>query len=75
MMMLLSSWFTLPDASTMIASSTAYSTDIFSSLSFVLGVAVGVPVAIIALKWLIGLIRRNVSRLFKGGRRGRRGRR
>lgn len=72
--MLLSSWFTVPDATTMIASSTLYSADIFSSLSFILGVAVGVPVAILALVWLIRLIRGSVSKLFRGRgrRRGRR---
>lgn len=69
-------WFTLPTASDMIASSTLYSADIFTSFTFIIGIAVGVPIAILALRWLIALIRRNVGRLFGGGRRrGRRGRR
>jgi len=69
-------WFTVPDAATMIASSSAYSVDMFSSFTFILGVAVGIPVAILAVAWLIRLVRGSVSRLF-GGRRGgrRRGRR
>lgn len=68
------SWFTIPSASDIIASSTAYSTDIFSSLVFLIGIAVGIPIAILAILWLIRLVRGSVGRLFKGRgrRRGRR---
>jgi len=75
MLMTMFSWFTLPSAADMIASSTLYSTDMFESLTFILGIAVGIPIAILALKWLIGLIRRNVGGLFRGRRGGRRRRR
>lgn len=72
MLMTLFSWFTVPTASDIIASSTTYSTDMFSSLTFILGIAIGVPVAILAVKWLIGLVRGSVGRLFRGRRGGRR---
>lgn len=71
--MMMFSWFTLPTASDMIASSTAYSSDIFNSLAFLIGVAVGIPVAVIGLVWLIRLLRGSIGRLFRrGGRRRRR---
>jgi len=66
MLMTMFSWFTLPTASDMIASSTSYSTDLFASLTFLIGVAVGIPVAILALVWLIKLTRGSISRLFRG---------
>lgn len=76
MLMTLFSWFTLPSASTLIASSTDYSADFFVSLiGILIGIAVGIPVAVLAVKWLINLVRRNVSGLFKGRRGGRRRRR
>jgi len=75
MLMTMFSWFTLPTASDMIASSTLYSADIFSSLIFIIGVAVGIPIAILAIKWLVGLVRRNVGGLFRGRKGGRRRRR
>jgi len=72
--LMLASWFTLPTASDIIASSTTYSTELFTSLTFIMGIAIGVPVAILALIWLIKLVRGSVSKLFKGRgrRRGRR---
>lgn len=75
MLMAMFSWFTVPTANDIIASSTLYSTDIFASLIFIIGIAVGVPIGILAVRWLIGLVRSNVGRLFRGRRGGRRRRR
>lgn len=71
-MLTMFSWFTLPTASDMIASSTVYSADVFTSLTFLIGVAVGIPIAVGAVIWLIRLLKGNVGRVFRGKKGGRR---
>jgi len=76
------SWFTLPRMTDVsydggLSTTTGiltladdYTGTFFSSLSLiVISVAVGIPIAIIAIKWLIKLVRGNTGSLFKRRRR------
>lgn len=69
------SWFNLPSLTDTYTSpgvgtttgvinlATNYSSGFFNSLVFILiGVAVGVPIGVLAVKWLISLIRKNVAK-------------
>jgi len=69
------SWFNLPSLSDTYTSpgvgtttgvinlATEYSSGFFNSLVLlILGVAVGIPVAVVALKWLIDLLRSNIKK-------------
>jgi len=71
------SWFTMPrlddhsydggisTTTGMLSGFFDYSAEFFTSLSgIIIGLAVGIPIAIVALKWLIGLVRGNTSHLF-----------
>jgi len=67
------SFFNLPSASTITTDAGAYSAPFFTEfIGLLIGIAVGIPIAILAIKWLIKLVRGNVSKLFRGRRGGRR---
>lgn len=83
-LMYLMSWFNMPSLSDTYTSpgvgttsgilslSTDYTGPFFISfIGILIGIAVGIPVAVLAVQWLIKLVRRNVGSLFKGKRGGR----
>jgi len=70
------SWFNLPSLSDTYTSpgvgtttgvlnlATEYSSEFFTSLTIIIGVAVGIPIAIFALKWLFSLLKKNTKKPF-----------
>lgn len=68
--------FTVPSASTLIASTTEYASPLFNEYSnLVLALAIGLPVAVMGVLWLIRSLNKASRRVLGGGRKGRRGRR
>jgi len=60
---------TLPDASTILASTTAYSSTLFTDFMPLMYLAIGILVAVLAVLWVKRSVAGGVSKLF-GGRRG-----
>jgi len=60
---------TLPDASTILASTTAYSGTLFTEFMPLMYLAIGVLVAVLAVLWVKRSVAGGVSKLFGGGRR------
>jgi len=66
------SLFTLPDASTIITSSTAYSGSFFTEFLPIVYLAVGVLIFALGVGWLIKTLKGGMRMAFgKGGRKGR----
>lgn len=70
----LMSWFSLPSVSDTYTSpgvgttsgilslATDYSAPFFANSVFILGIAVGIPISVVALKWLISLLKTNIKK-------------
>jgi len=67
--------FTIPSATEIVSSSTAYSQDFFTEFLPVIYVAVGVLIFSLGVRWLVGVLKGGMKGAFgkRGGkRRGRR---
>lgn len=63
---------TVPDASTILSSTTAYSGTLFTDFMPLMYLAIGVTVAVLAVLWVKRVVAGGAGRLFGGKRRGRR---